>query len=279
MRRWKVASSMVPSARPASSRRRLSAASDGTKPFRGFRKSQSGLLTKAGTSRKFWARGQNVKPQDFFVSVRELFGILIPGIIFLSVLGDIDGGFTNQSYQYGFRIGVSKEPDASDIIIMLAAAYAIGTIINGLGSLLDGAYDLIGQRLKWRDRGPRFIEFERIATDAKIRAVANIMGIEKSRTFLWSNKSFWNDRIKQICPEGSVQLDKIEATQKFFRSMCIVFIFLSFVYMRDGAAAISFIVFLFLICFVLYAAYRSEWEYRMLKWVALCQLDEKRPTS
>lgn len=166
-------------------------------------------------------------------------------------------------------------PNGVDITILLAAAYAIGTIINGLGSLLDEGYDLIGTRLNWRLRRLRFIEFERIASEAKMLAVTTLMGAEKSKTFIWSNKSFWHDRMRQICPEGSAQLDKLEATQKFFRSMCIVFIALFFSYLLVYKYADFFLLLAFFVCFILYLFYRSEWEYRMLKWVALCQLDEK----
>jgi hypothetical protein len=158
---------------------------------------------------------------------------------------------------------------------MLAAAYAIGTVIYGVGSLLDDGYEMIGKWLRRPEKRLLFDEFEQIATDAKMTKLASLFDEEKLQTIKWSNKSFWSDRIIQLSPEGASQLEKIEATQKFFRSICVVFFILFFFNLGMFKYVDILISISFFACFGLYLFFRGESEYRLLKWVALCQVDQK----
>jgi hypothetical protein len=55
----------------------------------------------------------------------------------------------------------------------------------------------------------------------------------------WSTKGFCVNYIRLKIPAFSVEIDRIEAVQKFFRSLTVVFLILSyFIYMPSTLAAV-----------------------------------------
>lgn len=219
-----------------------------------------------------------MKAQDLALSIRDIFAIFVPGAVPLYVL----------ALYFSHRVPrlVDHVPGASTLMYA-AFAYGLGSIIYGVSAVLDVGYDLFMKHFVSGRRRRRRAIFEQIASVAKNQKIEKIAGPNSELAKIWSNKSFWSVELRRTCPSASAELDRIEGSQKFFRSFSVI-LFLIFVVscwkysqqvrpignsplIRSSyIPTLSFIS--MVVCIVFYGNRRAEWSYQLLKWAAVCKL-------
>lgn len=199
-----------------------------------------------------------MKPQDLSLSFRDVLAAFVPGAVLLYTIIEIS--------KESFGIRISNVVPGADILVFAALAYGLGSVVYAFGAGLDFLYDLLEPWVIRGRRRERFACFDILAADAKNRAVQAAHPHSNLST-LWSNKSFWVDQLRRTCPAASIELDRLEGTQKFFRTFSIVLLIITFhngwtIYGTAAFAAFS-------VCFGFYVAKRAEWHYRLLKWAVI----------
>jgi hypothetical protein len=241
-----------------------------------------------------------MKPGDFLIGLRDFFAVLIPGAVltfliasFAEVAGeDLPSWWTALADTFD-RLGAAERTLAYAII-----AYACGQVVASLSSLLDLPIDAFersfgqntGKYFLWGiDPQARLVTYRRLATDLKNEVACRLLGgsdagCEKIRIGiaagevreLWSTKSFWKDFLRLCEPVATTELDRIESTEKLFRSLAVVFLLVASAtgwnsnWSAAGAALIAFAV-----CFYLYARFRLGFMYRLYKLAVLTSFDAK----
>lgn len=167
-----------------------------------------------------------MKPQDFLIGIRDFFAILVPGAVVILL---IDPKMP------------ATPPLATEAVRFVAftiAAFLIGSVADRLGALLDHLIDPV-LRSKWLARiGPRMAAREREATTCRKQLLDSYFP-EKTPfrpEDQVSTRSFWWDYLRLNCPPAIQELDRIEATQKLFRSLTAAFLFLALYYARASDA-------------------------------------------
>jgi hypothetical protein len=151
-----------------------------------------------------------MKAQDFLLGLRDFFAVLVPGAVFLLLVGPVN--FLDPEAQ--------KSGGSGQWIFAFAiGAYLVGSVMSAIGSWLDLIVDpvLEGRRL------PGFLRREivgrkRLAGRLRDRALKSceVLGVARHRESL---RSFWWDQLRLNCPPAAAQLERMEATQKLFRSL------------------------------------------------------------
>jgi hypothetical protein len=208
-----------------------------------------------------------VKPQDLFLSLRDFFAVFVPGSVAIFAYLAIN------------RVSLPKTdvvPGAQTLLVA-AAAYGVGSVLYAAGARLDELYDRIEGLFIRGARRRRFEMFEKVASQAKRRAISTVSEADEDLMDEWSNKSFWTDQLRQICPVGSAELDRLESTQKFFRTFAIVLLLAggNALFAKQWAVA-AMALSATVICLGFYAHQRADWTYRLHKWAFLTLITEKK---
>ncbi|GAA0747372.1 hypothetical protein CA233_18840 [Sphingomonas sp. ABOLD] len=168
-----------------------------------------------------------MKPQDLFLGVRDFLSLLVPGVVFLILCP----APILPALSKPLRIG-SGNPDATLLVLVfLAAALTIGSILAGLAGLLDRPVDkYVGRRLnqqssRWCPKSlaeqiEKLGEVQQMAA-ALARHINPIAG-PSGRELPWTPRSFWWNYLRLNCPVATAELDRIEGLQKQFRSLIVV---------------------------------------------------------
>lgn len=168
-----------------------------------------------------------MKPQDLFIGVRDFLSLLVPGIVFLILCPAPVLAFLSKP----LRID-DGNPDATLLVLVfLAAALTIGSLLAGLAGLLDRPVDkfikgrLAGEAGLWcpkrlLDQIEKLREIENLAVGLarKINPLANPSGSDQ----VWAPRSFWWNYMRLNCPVATAELDRTEGLQKQFRSLVVV---------------------------------------------------------
>lgn len=158
-----------------------------------------------------------MKPSDLLLGLRELFGALIPGTIFLYCLPlwivDGIGGLLAPARSVG-------PSETVELMVFFALAYAAGTLLSGFGSLLDFVTD---KRI-WRfdigssgEESMRARNIEALALGLRDYALRHVP-VPFDRP-IWGKRAFWWNYLRVHCPHGVVEIDRLEAQQKLVRSL------------------------------------------------------------
>ncbi|WP_372520084.1 hypothetical protein [Qipengyuania sp.] len=186
-------------------------------------------------------RRASIKPTDLMFGLQELFSFLIPGAFFLVLMPAEVVDFL-----LGL-IGVEEgDPDLEKLqgvlpfwpadttaqaILFAFAAYAVGVFLSGIGSLVDWLPDtnvsikrFIAQlRKDWQEKDDakikRYQALEETAEQLK-------KPYHNKLTAPFRLKSFWWHYLRLKCPTAVTEIDKLEAQQKFFRSLFVAFLIL-----------------------------------------------------
>jgi len=153
-----------------------------------------------------------MKPQEFLIGIRDFFAVIIPGATLLFLLPITP---------------VAKQLPKLDGLALFGAgiaAYLVGSVASGIGSLLDLAVDPalesegfrkhLGRKLKARESLARSLRDETLR-------MADYPAPDDHPE---SVKSFWWSYLRLNCPAAIAELDRIEATSKLFRSLVAVFL-------------------------------------------------------
>lgn len=174
-----------------------------------------------------------MKPQDFFLGVRDFFAVFIPGLVLLMVFPII-----GRQLKLRLDQALPGLAEAGFAFAAFLTAYALGVLVSGFASRLDGPLDswlrtrrknaekadiAVKTRPGWRftRKEHSLARAERLAGDLEARIIPAVKGL-KSDDRPWSVKGFWWTFLRLNCSIAAEQLDAIEGYQKLFRSLIVV---------------------------------------------------------
>jgi hypothetical protein len=166
-----------------------------------------------------------MKPQDFFIGIRDFFSVLVPGLALLLIFPQI-GQLLNEQLQWA----LPKAGAGALAFAALLASYGLGMLVGAAASLLDRYVDdnLIGNdgrpttRFLRRVFGLRAASRELLAAqtfaeDMERKVLA--AGSNAPAVRPWTAKAFWWNYMRVRCPTAVEELDRIEGHQKLFRAL------------------------------------------------------------
>jgi hypothetical protein len=175
----------------------------------------------------------NFKPGEVFVGIIAFFAVLLPGAI-LAFL------FLNE-LQILFAPQLAQLPDATTRwAVFLVGAYLAGSFVVLVAALMDRQYDRV-RRLVFSPHRDRLFRHARAIKTHYVRDADH----EMINTFKWARAL-----LQLHSSSGTAELDRLEAEQKFFRSLFVV---LGFAFVRriwpnfwpDGVWLLGVLVVLF----------------------------------
>jgi hypothetical protein len=150
----------------------------------------------------------DTKPSDFFVGVIDFFAVILPGALLCSMLVPL---------AQGHLFGPIVPPFAGRAEVWIAflfASYLMGHLVFLLASFLDPVYDKLRRRLK----PPENDRLYALATQLK-EAKLGPASADLINTFRWA-KAY----IQLRHPKALVEINRLEADSKFFRSFVVVLV-------------------------------------------------------
>lgn len=154
-----------------------------------------------------------MKPGDFLLGVLDFFAILLPGSLATWLVAQyIPPAELRKALSFGFA-EYETNPDA--VLLggaLLLSSYMLGHFVHMTGSQLDVVYDRWRRRVKPTGNDATF----KAADALRKQMTPNLTGGEFS-TLKWS-KAY----IQAESPAARVEIDRLEADSKFFRSLIVV---------------------------------------------------------
>lgn len=174
------------------------------------------------------------KPSEFFIGVLDFFAILLPGGIAVAMLERI--------WRDDVIGTLISEPASATAAwaLFLVLSYFVGHLIFQAGSYVDGFYNYLRERFSPYGNESAYQSATRIK-EAIITQAEN----KALNTFQWARAVLI---LKH--PSGAIDVHRLEADSKFFRSLFVVSVIAAIVYMRNGesiSAALS--LFIGALCF------------------------------
>jgi hypothetical protein len=145
------------------------------------------------------------KPADYLLSVFEFFAIVLPGALATWLAA--------QQIDYHTLLGAPREAATSTFLWIAfgLCAYVLGHFVFNFGSNLDPLYD------RWRER-KKPAEVDGVFLAARTIHLADYQSLTDGYSTLQ-----WARRYLQIhSASASAEADRLEATQKLFRSLTIL---------------------------------------------------------
>jgi hypothetical protein len=155
------------------------------------------------------------KPSDFFVGVVDLFSILLPG----AMLAYLSADFVKAE---AIDLTPIKWGTVEGWIVFVMAAYVFGHFVYVAGAFLEELYDPV-KRLSRADS-----HAEKFATHImrlRLMALPSVKGTNGADGGKWEDKlvkRMIKASVRMHIPAAALELDRIEAVSKFFRSFAIV---------------------------------------------------------
>lgn len=175
----------------------------------------------------------NLSPSNFYISIIDLFAILLPGVIASLVIyyfsSDTIDSFLNGNADKTFFSG----------FVLLFSFYLFGHIISQVSAYLD---EWVYDRFK-----------EKVFKDHK--CVKKMMGIRENRYSnemhpVYVNTYKWSIfKLQKEYPDAAAEVERYMADSKFFRSLFVIMLVLGLVFLFQPGIAIKVIVG----CFILAA--------------------------
>lgn len=142
------------------------------------------------------------KPADFFVGLVDFFAILLPGALLAFVFKDVAA-----KHVFGValpRIGNQVE----GWVAFTFAAYLLGQFVSLVGAtFMDRIYDVTYLAYKRRAGDPRYDKAKELEGE-----YSRLAGVLK-----------WAGAYVRLCnADAALEIDRFEATSKFFRSLVVV---------------------------------------------------------
>jgi|SRR5271165_882893 len=155
-----------------------------------------------------------MKPGDFLLGVLDFFGILLPGGLATWLVAQyIPPKALREALSFGLGDGTAK-PDSLVLgAAFLLSSYLLGHFVFMAGAKLDPSYDRWRKRTKPKNRDMAFVEAEKVQK----KLTAGLVGGDFT-TLKWARTY-----VQVKAPAARVEIDRLEADQKFFRSLVVVF--------------------------------------------------------
>lgn len=156
-----------------------------------------------------------MKPGDFLLGVLDVFAILLPGALATwLVLHYIPPSALRDALSFGAE-GPGGRTDPNEWVAVAAfviASYVLGHFVFMFGSGLDTSYDHWRKRAKPTTRDATF----RAANALQKSLTPNLVGGE------WTTLKWARAYIEVKAQHARVEIDRLEADQKFFRSLVVI---------------------------------------------------------
>jgi hypothetical protein len=177
-----------------------------------------------------------MKPGDFLLGVLDFFAILLPGSLATWLLTRyIPADALRRALSFGLEEGQSGPDRLALAIAFLLFSYMLGHFVFMAGAKLDPLYDTWRRRTKPTSHDRTY----QAARKVHERLANEIAGGDFS-TFKWA-KAY----IQVEAAQARVEIDRLEADSKFFRSLVVVSIALAAHFLlreRAPAAGVAAIV-------------------------------------
>jgi len=167
-----------------------------------------------------------MKPNEFLLGVMDFFAIVLPGAIATWVIS------YHLPDDLAAKLDLSAEGnDAVRWAAFLVCSYTVGHFVFMLSSRLDTAYDRWRKRTKPRDEDRTY----QAARELR-KALTETLPEGAFTTLKWA-KSY----ITIHCPQARAEIERLEADQKFFRSLVLIAVGLAihFLIGRQGALGVA----------------------------------------
>jgi hypothetical protein len=169
-----------------------------------------------------------MKPGDFLLGVLDFFAVLLPGSLIAWLATQY---VPADSLRRALSPGLGGDPDSIVIATaLLLSSYLFGHLVFMAGAKLDILYDSWRRRTKRLDTDKAFLAARQLQTEL----TRNMVGGEFS-TLKWA-KTY----VQVKAPGARVEIDRLEANSKFFRSLVVVSTaFAAHFLLRDQAPAMG----------------------------------------
>ena len=167
-----------------------------------------------------------MKPGDFLLGVLDFFAILLPGVMATwLVLEYVPPRILRDTLTFGIEGQAS--PNAWTVgIALLLSSYTLGHFVFMIGSRLDESYDTWRRSNKPTSRDKAYEAVRAVQTTLN----AELLGGDFS-TLKWARAY-----IQVHAQHARVEIDRLEADQKFFRSLVVISVaFTAHFLLREGA--------------------------------------------
>ncbi len=155
------------------------------------------------------------KPGDFFVGVIALFSIFLPGGMLTFV--------TYQEYK-SFFLDITPLESSQYWVAFLFCSYFLGHIIYMVGARLDTLYNYHREKRHPHTNESAF----QGASNVKHKFLSSNEN-EAINTFQWSTAI-----LTTFYPDAMVEIDRLVADQKFFRSLVVIVPLISLIFLCNS---------------------------------------------
>lgn len=164
------------------------------------------------------------KPTDFLLGVLDFFAVLLPGALATWLVAQYAPPEIARYLDLGAAGDEPREPVRWAVFLL--ASYMLGHFVFMAGAKLDGSYD------RWRRRAhPIETDLVYTAADNLRKELTPEITGAKFSTLKWS-KSY----IQIHCPAARIEIDRLEATSKFFRGLVVIAAVLAAHFLIRGSA-------------------------------------------
>lgn len=165
-----------------------------------------------------------MKPNEFLLGVMDFFAIVLPGAIATWVI----------SYylpdDLAVKLDLSAEGnDAVRWAAFLVCSYTVGHFVFMLSSRLDPTYD------RWRKRTKPPDEDRTFSAASALRRKLN----EDIPEAAFSTLKWAKTYITIHCPQARAEIERLEADQKFFRSLVLIAVGLAVHFLIGGQGVLA----------------------------------------
>ncbi|MBL8205473.1 MAG: hypothetical protein JNM09_14650 [Blastocatellia bacterium] len=201
------------------------------------------------------------KPGEFFVGIVDFFAILMPGALLAYATKD----WASQKL-FG-PILPKIEGEVQGWVAFILAAYLLGHFIFLLGAVLDRyLYDPYRKR-RLRENHDRLFKRARLL---KRRALRERCKAPVLNTYKWARTN-----VQLFQPAAAVEIHRLEADSKFFRSLVVLLFLLTLFLLYKGALlALAMSSGLMLLSFIRYADQR--YKSTQLAYTCLLAMDHRK---
>jgi hypothetical protein len=152
------------------------------------------------------------KPSDFMIGVLDFFAVLLPGAVATWLVTQ----YLPTDLRAAYHIESGEHASVLPWIVFLLTAYALGHFVFMAGSNLDPLYD------RWRKRTKPIDDDVPFQAASALRSkVTPLLVGDGFSTFKWA-RSY----VSVYEPQARIEIDRLEATSKFFRGMVVVSVLL-----------------------------------------------------
>ncbi len=194
-----------------------------------------------------------VKPGDFFVGIIDLFAVFLPGGMLTFV--------TYHEYK-SFFLDIAPLEGSQFWVAFLFSSYLLGHIIYMVGARLDTLYEYHREK---RNPNPNESAFQ-CASDIKHKFLSS-NEIEAVNTFQWSISI-----LSAFYPETMVEINRLVADQKFFRSLVVIIPLISLVFFCNSHYLQAGVFFILIVpCYIRYYERRLKSTTRAYQYIITLQ--------